>query len=313
MISPSEAIAKVGTEYYLLAGTGKAFKIVGKISGKATARLSTKFRPVKTTSLGIREIKGVKKIGVIEITPPRGVPLKVKPLQAVREAKIFRQLKPKPSFPKTTLIQKRILKVTKKRGDAVTGSFSQQTLLKKQFARKFKDLDIVTKNRPALIRELKKEFGRNVKFKKKRFSIEVIIGKKHMADLVEFKIGEAGFIKKFGVTKHKGLKLAKPESRLAGKVVQLRLRQPPKTRKKVIRDIRDIFGKKVDLNIPAIKGAFGYSKKELRAVIGKKGPITTAQIDLLGKGIFKPKQLKLKRFFYASPFNPKTGKAQVRD
>ncbi len=42
-VSPSEAIVRVGTEIFLLKGTGKVFSSAGKLTGKATARLSTKF------------------------------------------------------------------------------------------------------------------------------------------------------------------------------------------------------------------------------------------------------------------------------
>jgi len=48
-----------------------------------------------------------------------------------------------PTIPKTTEIQTKILNVVKERGDVISGSFAQQTLIKG--SRKFKDLDILSK------------------------------------------------------------------------------------------------------------------------------------------------------------------------
>ena len=107
---------------------------------------------------------------------------------------------------------------------------------------------------------------------------------------------------------------------------------------KVLRDIELISGKKESLNRAAIKGAYGFSEKELNKFIGKRGAITTAQQDLfkslrarlkgsksfdpkeiiktqaelVNKKIFTPKELKLKKWLYATPADPKTGVAQVR-
>ena len=74
-------------------------------------------------------------------------------------------------------------------------------------------------------------------------------------------------------------------------------------------------GKKIKKGISdtSSKGAFGYSKKELEKYVGKTGPLTTAQVDLLVKSVLKRNPtLKNKKWLYASPWNLKTGKAQVR-
>ena len=322
--SPTSALAKIGTEVILLKGTGKFLKVTGSLSKSAVTKISPKFRGVKNTPLGIQEIKKVPKVGTIEITPKGVFPkLKVSSRKAIKQADIKKQLKIKPTLPKVSNIEKKILDIVKKRGDIVGGSFAQRTLLKKQFTRKFKDLDIVSKNPKSLAKDIKLKLGKRVRIEtvtitdspKGKFNVIKVYDRKTnklIADLDPLKVAEEGLIKKFGTVKVGSIKLVKQEARLGAKVEQLGRKISEKKKVKVIRDIRDIFGKKVDLNIPAIKGAFGYSKKELRAVIGKKGPITTAQIDLLGKGIFKPKELKLKRFLFASPFDPKTGKAQVR-
>ena len=49
-VSPNEAIAKIGTELLLLKGTGKIVSSTGKLTGMATAKLSTKF--VGTAKVG---------------------------------------------------------------------------------------------------------------------------------------------------------------------------------------------------------------------------------------------------------------------
>ena len=58
-ISPLEAIVKIGTEILLLKGTGKVFKVVGKVGGKARAKLSPKFVGVKKNIIIVpSQVKG---------------------------------------------------------------------------------------------------------------------------------------------------------------------------------------------------------------------------------------------------------------
>jgi len=60
-------------------------------------------------------------------------------------------------------------------------------------------------------------------------------------------------------------------------------------------------------DIPAITGAFGKTKSQLRESIGKSGTLVTAQVDFFGRNKLK----KLDRFLYATPFK-KGGSGQVR-
>lgn len=311
-VSPTEAIVIIGTEVLIFKGSGKIFRLVGKLSDQATARLSPKFRGVETDPLGRKEIPKVPGVGDIKIIPPKGkggVPLPgVDPKGFAEGVDLSKVLRRRPWIPKQTSAEKKILAAVKKEGDVVTGSFAQETLLKKQFTTKHKDLDILTSNREKLIKAIKTRLGKEVKFKKRFRSIEVIYKGKVIADLVKMEIGEAGFIRKFGTIKHKGIKFVDPRGRLASKVLQLGKGK----RGKVVRDIELLSGKKVSLRGADIRGGFGFSKKEQAKLIGKSGPIATAQIDLLLKGILKPSQLKLKRWLFASPFDLKTKKAQIR-
>ena len=59
MISPNEAIAKIGAEILLLKGAGKSFKIIGKVSGKTRARLSPKFKGIEKSVITVpSQVKG---------------------------------------------------------------------------------------------------------------------------------------------------------------------------------------------------------------------------------------------------------------
>lgn len=53
LTSPNEGIAKIGTELFLLKGTGKAFKITGKLSTQVTTRLNPRFRKLTKTGITI--------------------------------------------------------------------------------------------------------------------------------------------------------------------------------------------------------------------------------------------------------------------
>lgn len=339
--SPTEGLARVGADFFTFKLVGKTLKTTGKVTKAGATKLFPKRLGTTVSPFGVRTIEKVRKVGKIEIIPQRGTKLKVKPLKALKEAQLSKQLKEVPKLAPTSKIEKRVLKIVKKRGDAVSGSFAQESLLKKQFAKRHKDLDILTKNRPKIIKDLKKEFGKDIKFKKRKVSIEVIHKGKPIADLIEFKVGEGGLVKKFGVQKVGGVNLASQKARLAAKVRQLGMetvgRKTPKG-KKVIRDIELLTGKRVALDRAAIKGAFDFSEKELKQFIGKRGPLTTAQtdlfkslrnqlkgakdfkpneiiktqFDLINKKVFTPKELKLKKWLYATPADPKTGIAQTR-
>lgn len=317
-ISPTAGLARIGGEYFLWTrGGAGALKLVGKIKRPIAQKMSDLFKRTESTPLGIKKLKKVKGVGEIEIIPRSGTYLKVKPLKAVLEADIKKQLVKNPKLAPVTKIEKRVLQIVKKRGDIVSGSYAQESLLKKAFTTKHKDLDILTRNRESLIKQLRRQLGKKAKFKIKKNAVTLYYNGKEIADIVPYKKGEEKFAKKFGAIKVNGLKLIRPEARLASKVKQfgkIPVGKISKKSKKVLRDIENIYGRKIDLKRPAIRGAFGYSAKQQAKYIGKKVILTTAQQDLFKavKGIFKPKEFRLKKFLYATPSELKKGTAQVR-
>ena len=52
-VSPTEAVAKVGTEILILKGTGTALKVTGKLSSRVATRVSPRFRGVKSQVINI--------------------------------------------------------------------------------------------------------------------------------------------------------------------------------------------------------------------------------------------------------------------
>ena len=311
-------IARENPEEFLVglagfaAGTAVETKVIGatgKLVSKAATRASPKFRKVATTELGEATIKNVDRVGDVDIIPGGQIVFKTDPKKFIKKVDIEKRLKPKPSLAKTSDVEKRILKVVRKRGDTITGSFATETLLKKQFSRRHKDLDILAKSRKGLMKDLKKEFGSSIRFRKKLKSIVLLHRGKEVADLIKFRKGEAGFVKRLGTTKVSGINLATPKAVLGGKVTKLG--QTAFQKRKTLADIKRISGEKIDVKDAKIRGAFGWSKKELKEIEGRVGPITTSQIDLLGKGIFKKSTLKLDRWFFGTP-PTKAGKAQIR-
>jgi len=333
--NPDEALIKIGSEALLLKGTGTTLKVVGKVSKPVYSRINPFFKTVKKNKFGIQYIKGVKKVGNIEIIPPRGVKPQINIKKVLKTTDIKPQLKKVPSLPvKITPANRRVLKVVRRRGDTISGSFAQEAVLKKQFTRPHKDLDIITKNREGLMRDLKKEFGNDITFKKLGVSIEVRYKGKPIADLVEWAKGEGGFVRRFPRIKVNGINLVDPRARLGGKLNQIKF---SKITPKGLKDIRQITGGTIDLNTPSITGAFGKSTKELRSYVGKRGAVITGQEDLLRnlrrgaldadikipKGKFNLARLKrdlalrmkgveLKKWLYATPADPKTGVGRVR-
>lgn len=62
--SPTEALGLVTGELLLLKGTGKVFKVTGKVGNRATARLSPKFRGVKSGRITIKTTRGTTTLRV---------------------------------------------------------------------------------------------------------------------------------------------------------------------------------------------------------------------------------------------------------
>jgi hypothetical protein len=199
-------------------------------------------------------------------------------------------MKKTPSLPRRiSAPNRRMLKIIKSRGEVVSGSFAQESLLKRKFTRPHVDLDILTKNRPSLMKAIKKEFGNSVRFKKLGVSIEVKYRGKPIADLVEFAKGEGGFVKKFKSINVQGIKVVDPRARLGGKLTQIRF---SKITPKGLRDIRQLSGGRLNLDTPQITGVFSKSRAQLRSSIGKRGPVVTAQEDFF-RQVAKGKKTKL--------------------
>lgn len=330
-ISPTYAVGRIGGELVLMKGSSAAIKQVSKGGTKVLGK--TVLKEVKKNKLGVGTIKNVPKVGEIEIVRTRNSRLNADIKKLVKDVDEEKLLKPKPKLARANTVEKKVLDIVKKRGDAVTGSYARETLVKKKFARKHKDLDILTDNRPKLMKDIKKALGKGVTFKKLKNSIEVKYRGKTIADLVKYKKGEAGFAKKYGYVNVNGVKVVRPRAILGGKLTKLK--QTKFTRRfakdgklkttKTIKDIKKLSGGKIDPDIPGIRGGFGYTKKELDALVGRKGPLVTGlqdpvvgkgpAVDILTKkiiktGKFSPKEIKLKRFLYASP--PVKGKGQLR-
>jgi len=314
-VSPIAGLVKLGAEVYLWTkGPGGAIKLTRKLFAQSS-KLSKAFRGVKTSSLGIQSIKNVNKVGDIEIILQRGTKLKTNPKAVVKEFSVNNKLKKNPTLPKTTSkVEKEVLALVKKNGDIVTGSFARETLLRKQFSRVHKDLDIASKDIPGLIKLIKARYGNKASFKVKPNSVLVKINGKEIADLVALSKAEAGFIKQFGYKTINGLKIANPQAIIGGKANKLRTIKVGSSKglDKTLKDLEKLTGQKL-VGKASIKGAYGNTKKFNSQYLGKSGPLTTAQADLLVKNILnRNPKLKIERWLYATPWEIRTGKAQVR-
>ncbi|KKK72379.1 hypothetical protein LCGC14_2904460, partial [marine sediment metagenome] len=224
---------------------------------------------------------------------PKGTkpPLRVSPLGLAEEARI--PLRPTPKLPALKDFQRRIINVAVERGDAISGSLAQKTLVKG--SRTFEDVDIVAKHPRATASAIKKEFGDAVIIKKVEitnsplgdFNIYRVIDKKtgrQIADIDPIKFAEEGFVKQFPTVKVGDVTFVSPEARLAAKVAQLR-RGKVKSGKVII-DIEQLTGGEFtaqQLRSPLIRGAFGFTPEEQAALVGEKGIVTTS-----ARGLFQP-------------------------
>ncbi len=57
-VSPTEAFAQIGTEIFLLKGTGKALKVTGQVGNQARAAISPKFKKIKGGEIEIKTSQG---------------------------------------------------------------------------------------------------------------------------------------------------------------------------------------------------------------------------------------------------------------
>lgn len=193
------------------------------------------------------------------------------------EGKIpFRQ---EPIIPKLTKQQREILSSLES-DEIVGGSLARNILLERQ--RGFKDIDILSRD-PLLTAEriLKRGRGRLELFEQPTATtIRDIRTQIELADIVPLSRGEGGFIRKFPVTEVGGLRVASPESILGGKLTFLRERGTAgRQARKTLLDVGEITGGRIDVNIPTVKGAFGFSFAEQLALAGKRANIGISALD----------------------------------
>lgn len=303
--------------------------------GKNTlTRLSPGYRPVRTNAFGIEEITDIQgKKGTVNIDlVPEGTPKKAitSPEAALRDYGGTVPLKKNPSIPKLSGIQKEVFDLAKERGDVQTGSFAQSVLLKEGYSRRFGDLDVVTDSPAGFIDEFnKRPIAKRATVEKVtipkegggEFDIFRIKNKKGtvLADIDPLSSAEEGAVSRFPFIEVEGAKFIDPRVRLYAKTQQLNKKLYPEKYQKVVTDIRQLTGDAVNLEGQAVRGGFGFSIEEQLAFQGKTGNVATAQRSLFG--IFKkeltvdkpaPPEVPLERSLFASPFDPVTGRAQLR-
>ncbi len=311
--------------FFLGAKTGKAAK---RFITEGFTKIIPSFRKVDVDFLGEKIIKDIPTKGGelldLGLIPPGKGGLRFDIKSIVSETTI--PFKDKPTLPKTTKTQADILEVIKGEPAIITGSFAQSTLLKK--SRGFADIDIVTKDISAVAKSIKKKLGDKVIIETKsitdsplgKFKIKRIIERKTgrvLADIDPLKFAEEGLLKgkfvdvDFPIRTIEGVRLAPLESRLAAKLSQL---SRGKQFQKVIKDVELLTGVKdikQRLGSPLIRGAFGFTREEQAAFIGRTGPVTTSARDLFG--IIFRKEVELKEpGLFATPFELLTGRALTR-
>jgi len=226
-------------------------------------------------------------------------------------------LKKSPKIPKTNKIQTEILNVVKERGDIISGSFAQQTLI--EGSRKFKDLDILSNNPEALAKAIKLRLGKEVTIKEKliidsplgKFKIYKVYNKqgKHIADLDPIKFGEEGFASLFSPVKVKGYNLLPPEVRLISKALQQARPLQRAKKLKVLKDISQLKGEPSLEVSPSLSRGYGLTKAEqIRLAEGKELFFTHA-----GLGIKSKKgKIELSKDFWATQSIMKEGILSAR-
>ena len=220
-------------------------------------------------------------------------------------------LRREPKLPELTEIQQKVVDVVSKRGDAITGSLAQRTLLQQRFTRQFKDIDVVSKTPRATAIAIKKRLGEKVEIKKVeittakgRFSIFRIIDKetgKVIADVDPEEFAEEGFVKQFPTVQVGGLTFVSPRARLAAKVAQLRRGKIKEG--KVTRDIEKLTKKKFQrpLLVRELIGLRNQKKKQVlkNLIISSKQQATLLkenkqqQISFIKSNIKAKKQKKI--------------------
>ena len=141
MISPKEAIAKVGAEFFLLKGTGKAMSVTGKLSTKAAAKVSGKFRKIKAGEILIKPAeKGrgltIKTISVRERFKKPKVEIKITKPKVIKPITL-KVIKPglkkiiEPTATQKALIGKKIKLVTSAQANQLFNLVKRKRVIRK--------------------------------------------------------------------------------------------------------------------------------------------------------------------------------------
>lgn len=303
---------------------GEIISAVSTRARRLAARVTPGFRPVETGPLGIQEIKGVKlrdadvDIGLIP-KGKKGLKLDVGKIDDIIK-QVDIPLAKRPAIPRVSPEQRQILSVIKERKDVAGGSFAQRTLLERQFTRPFADIDIAAISPSRTASVIKSRLGGKVKIQKLRitdspvgeFDIFRVIERrtgKVIADVDPLKFVEEGLAARFKTTTVAGIEFIDPQARLIAKARQL---ARGKTKGgKVAKDITALTGGKVRLDTPLTRGGFGFTQAEQRALIGKRGAVTTSARDFF-KVLQGDDVIIGKEGLFATPFDPKTLQPQTR-
>ncbi len=318
---PGFAVGFIGGEIAQARAGGELIAATSSRTRRLLARVSPKFKPVKTEALGVQKIKGVKiagekaDIGLI----PGGKGLKIDVGDDLLK-QVDIPLAKRPKIPRVSPEQRKILGVIKEQKDIAGGSFAQRTLLKKEFTRPFADIDIAAKSPKATAALIESRLKGKVKIEKLKitdspvgdFDVFRVVEKKSgkvIADVDPLKFVEEGLATRFRTTTVGGVEFINPQARLLAKAQQL---ARGKTKGgKVAKDITALTGGKVKLDTPLTQGAFKFTETEKSLLLGKKGPVTTSARDFFK--ILKGDEVIIsKEGLFATPFNPKTLEAQTR-
>ena len=230
--TPGAAISILAAEVFFARGLGTVTQRAARAAELGVTRISPKFKVVEELPLGIKVIKEIPRaegppfeLGLI----PRGDGIQRSVLGLAEQARI--PLRPTPKLPALKDFQRRIISVAVDRGDSISGSLAQKTLVRG--SRTFEDVDIVSRFPKATANAIKKEFGDAVIIKKVEitnsplgnFNIYRVIDKKtgrQIADIDPIKFAEEGFVRQFPTVRVGDVTFVSPEARLAAKVAQLR-------------------------------------------------------------------------------------------
>ena len=328
---PIQTLTRIVTELPLLRGVGMAGRVVGEKAIALATRtgLTGRFLPVSVDVFGretITRIPSPARAGLGAEVDIGLIPSGLKPelsripigkiLEEVAAGKIKIPFRTKPSLPKTKGLQKEIFEIAKELDEPIGGSFSQQALLKKGFARKFKDLDIDAFNQKRFIQVVEQRLGNRVKIRlamrgpKKDIPVYKISDArtgKEIADVVPYARAEQGFARLFSTIDVEGVRLVDPRARLASKAEIVAIGTPGQRGiGKALIDVELLTGKKFGLTVdPRIVGAFVLPTKIQKLFERAAGPRVTAAKGLVPRVPGKPIEVTPDLPLFVTPAGPK--------